>query len=444
MPVNGDSKKSVFNLIVEVLAGIKSGFSREWREEFFNEQARINFHRNRIFTVILFLLNIGFLYTDWVNRERGWWITTPGYRLLFYAHLVLAAGLLVFLFVSSARKLKDSIGDTVWTKVYNFSFILFTLLLCAAISGIDQLIHGQITVYIFGACAAAVVNYYTPLTSLILYLLSLILFSMGIAHFQHDENILRGHYINGPLLVVISWLMSLILFKMRAGEFISKKTIEIKKSELERANSELTAANRNLRETLLYLDESQNMIFTLALALESKDPYTRGHSERVAKYAVQLARHLGLPESFHTQLWQAAILHDIGKIGIPDAILNKKTDLDPEEWSIMKSHPVRGEIICSKLNFARDILPAIRYHHERFDGKGYPDGLKGEAIPYLARIISIADAVDAMVSDRSYRSAINIEMALETLKKLAGARFDPLLVDAFIKSHANAFIDKSA
>ncbi len=443
MRINEVGKKSVFSLVLEVFGGIKSGFSKEWYEEFFNEQTRINFYRNRIFTVILFLLNIGFLYTDWVNRQRGLWITTPGYRLLFYAHLVLAAGLLIFLFFTSAGKLKESTAGT-WTKVYNFSFILFSLLLCAAISGIDQLIHGQITVYIFGACAAAVVNYYAPLTSLILYLLSLILFSMGIAHFQHDENILRGHYINGPLLIVISWLMSLILFKMRAGEFISKKTIEIKKSELERANSELTAANRNLRETLLYLDESQNMIFTLALALESKDPYTRGHSERVAKYAVQLARHLGLAQSFHTQLWQAAILHDIGKIGIPDAILNKKTDLDPEEWSVMKSHPVRGEIICSKLNFARDILPAIRSHHERFDGNGYPDGLKGEAIPYLARIITIADAVDAMVSDRSYRSAVNMEMALETLRKLAGARFDPLLVDAFIKSHADEFIDKSS
>nr|WP_282433772.1 HD-GYP domain-containing protein [Desulfosporosinus sp. I2] len=173
-------------------------------------------------------------------------------------------------------------------------------------------------------------------------------------------------------------------------------------------------------------------MFTLALALESKDAYLHGHSKRVTDYAVELGRFLNLSEIDQVNIYRAAILHDIGKIGVPDAILNKPSALVSEEWSIMKSHPERGEAICSKLNFAREILSIIRHHHERYDGKGYPDGLSGEDIPFIARLISIADTVDAITSSRPYRLAGTFEQVLEELQKSAGTQFDPVLVATFI------------
>ncbi|GAB6173000.1 hypothetical protein JCM15765_24780 [Paradesulfitobacterium aromaticivorans] len=185
------------------------------------------------------------------------------------------------------------------------------------------------------------------------------------------------------------------------------------------------------------LDESQNIIFTLTLAMESKDAYTHGHSERVAEYSLELARYLNLGETDQVHLYRAAILHDIGKIGIPDAILNKPSILTSDEWLIMKSHPERGETICSRLNFTKEILPIIRHHHEHYDGTGYPDGLRGESIPFLARIVSIADMVDAITSRRPYRSARTLGQALEELRKHKGTQFDPILVEAFIELYKN-------
>lgn len=200
----------------------------------------------------------------------------------------------------------------------------------------------------------------------------------------------------------------------------------------EQANMKLSTENSALRESLLALDASQEMIFTLTLALESKDQYTRGHSERVAEYALAIAEYLKLGEEEKVNLWHAAILHDIGKIGIPDSIPHRSSSVSEEDWLIMRSHSERGETICSKLKFAQKILPIIRHHHERYDGKGYPDGLKGENIPLLARIVTIADMVDAVTSERPFRSAQTLETALVQLEKNAGTQFDPSLVMAFI------------
>ena len=221
---------------------------------------------------------------------------------------------------------------------------------------------------------------------------------------------------------------------MKIQDFINRKTIEQKSKEVEASNNELIEINNRLEASLQALDESQNVIFTLASALESKDTYTRGHSERVANYALQLAHTLGLSVKDQETVWRAAQLHDIGKIGIPDAILNKPSKLNEKEWEIMRSHPEMGETICSTLSFARDFLPLIRHHHERFDGTGYPDGLCGEEIPFLARIITIADAVDAITSQRSYRPSRTIDYALEELAKGKGSQFDPAIVQAFIES----------
>lgn len=409
--------------------------------EFINEIEKINFNRSRVFAAVLFLLDIVLIYTDISGRQKGLWEVVPGYELLFYMHLVLAGGMLGLLLVAGLIDF-ELLNSRNWQKYYGFIFSFFMLMLSAAISDIDQLIHGDITVFILGSLGIAVINYFRPVTSFFIYGTSFALFLIGITCFQSSEEILRGHYINGSVLVAVSWFLSGMLYNMRVDDFLHKKTIEQKTRELEGANRDLKKTNEQLEESLRALDESQNMILTLALALESKDPYTHGHSKRVAEYSLQLARYLGLSEKEQKTLWRAAILHDIGKIGIPDAILNKAGSLTQDEWLVMSSHPERGENICSKLNFAKDILPIIRHHHERYDGKGYPDRLRGEDIPYLARIIAIADAVDAITSYRAYRPQRNWSAAIEELRKGAGSQFDPDLVEVFLELYEKGLDQK--
>lgn len=182
------------------------------------------------------------------------------------------------------------------------------------------------------------------------------------------------------------------------------------------------------------LDSSENIIFTLALALEAKDPYTAGHSERVASLARSLAKEVGLPEDMQNKIHKAGILHDIGKIGISESILNKNTTLNGDEYGEVINHPSIGANICEPLKSLLDIIPMVRYHHERFDGSGHPDGLIGENTPLGARIISIADAFDAMTSARPYREAIEKGKAINIMTSEAEmGQWDPKLLSAFIK-----------
>jgi putative nucleotidyltransferase with HDIG domain len=166
--------------------------------------------------------------------------------------------------------------------------------------------------------------------------------------------------------------------------------------------------------------------------LELKDPYTRGHSERVANYAIELARESGKFTNDELKAFNyACLLHDIGKIHIPDQILMKPTSLTKEEYEIIKSHTTVGAEAVSKVVVLQDSLAVIRSHHERWDGNGYPDQLKGEEIPFLARVTAVADAFDAMTSTRSYRSALTIDEAYERILEGKGTQFDPDLVIAF-------------
>ncbi|MGG3468327.1 HD-GYP domain-containing protein [Neobacillus pocheonensis] len=168
--------------------------------------------------------------------------------------------------------------------------------------------------------------------------------------------------------------------------------------------------------------------------LELKDPYTRGHSERVASYALELAKECGkLREEELKSFNYACLLHDIGKIHIPDQILMKPTNLTKEEYEVIKSHTIVGADAVSKVVALNNSIDVIRSHHERWDGKGYPDKLKGEEIPYLARITAIADAFDAMTSTRSYRAALTIDEAYKRIIEGKGSQFDPKLVDEFQK-----------
>ncbi|RLD16387.1 MAG: hypothetical protein DRI22_01315, partial [Caldiserica bacterium] len=174
-------------------------------------------------------------------------------------------------------------------------------------------------------------------------------------------------------------------------------------------------------------------IKALAHALEARDPYYQGHSERVARYSVEIARKMGLPQEQVENVRRAALIHDIGKIGVPDTILLKPSSLTKQEWEKIREHPKIGEEIVKPIDFLQNISPIIRSHHERWDGLGYPDGLKGEEIPMGARIIAVADSYDSMTSSRPYREALSREGALEELKREKGRQFDPHLVDIFLE-----------
>jgi len=182
------------------------------------------------------------------------------------------------------------------------------------------------------------------------------------------------------------------------------------------------------------LDHSESIILTLAIALESKDHYTKGHSERVGNLSEGLATFIGLLEKDRALIKKAGIIHDIGKIGIGEGILHKEDSLSEEELGLIRQHSIIGENICSPLSSLRAILPAIRHHHERWDGRGYPDGLKGDEIPLMARILGITDSFDAIISERPYRRPASMD---EALRKMEMERFsgqwDPWLVERFVE-----------
>jgi diguanylate cyclase (GGDEF)-like protein len=180
-------------------------------------------------------------------------------------------------------------------------------------------------------------------------------------------------------------------------------------------------------------DSTLATIQTLAGAVDAKDPYTQGHSVRVAKFAADLARYKKCTAKYVDLVYKTGTLHDVGKIGVPDSILSKPARLEPEEQAIMETHPVLGELIVKKAPPLAEMLPGVRSHHERWDGRGYPDGLMGQQIPLLARYIALADTFDAMTSDRPYRKALSVEVALEEIRRKAGEQFDPDLAEAFVR-----------
>lgn len=167
------------------------------------------------------------------------------------------------------------------------------------------------------------------------------------------------------------------------------------------------------------LESAESVLCSLALSIEGKDPYTDGHCKRLAHYSMALADRLGLPEELHVALRRAAAVHDIGKVAVPESILLKPGPLTPEERGIMQQHTIVGERICAPLKSFRHVLPIIRHHHEKQDGSGYPDGLRGEAIPVTARVLQIVDIYDALSTDRPYRQALSPQEAMSILREEA-------------------------
>jgi putative two-component system response regulator len=182
------------------------------------------------------------------------------------------------------------------------------------------------------------------------------------------------------------------------------------------------------------LECAESVLFSLARSIEGKDPYTHGHCERLSDYSVALAQHLGLPEDEMLALRRAGVVHDIGKIAVPDSIILKPSSLSPDEWKLMREHPVLGERICAPLKSFRAVLPIIRHHHEKLDGSGYPDGLKGDQIPITARVLQVVDVYDALTTVRPYKPAFSITDALQTMKmEVAKGWWDPSIFDEFEK-----------
>ncbi|MFE8702052.1 HD-GYP domain-containing protein [Cytobacillus sp. FJAT-54145] len=180
----------------------------------------------------------------------------------------------------------------------------------------------------------------------------------------------------------------------------------------------------------------ESFMAALSITLDARDPYTSGHSMRVASFSYELGRNLGMSKEELEQLYQTALLHDIGKVGVPDHVLLKDGKLTEEEFQYIKAHPVIGENILKQVQPANQViglLPGIRTHHERMDGKGYPDGLMGEEIPLVGRIIAVADGFDAMTSDRPYRKGMSVEKALEILTEGRGTQWDSKIVNEFVK-----------
>jgi putative nucleotidyltransferase with HDIG domain len=196
--------------------------------------------------------------------------------------------------------------------------------------------------------------------------------------------------------------------------------------DLESRSRDLLASTRQLEQTLL------ETIATLNAAVEARDPYTAGHSQRVRRVALAIGRELNLPARQLGALATAAVFHDIGKIGMPDAILTKPDTLSPSESAIMREHVIRGAEIVSRIASFHDSVPAVRHHHERWDGLGYPDGLAGEEAPLEAAIIALADAWDAMTTERPYASALELHDALREIREGRGKHFNPAVVDAFL------------
>jgi putative two-component system response regulator len=225
------------------------------------------------------------------------------------------------------------------------------------------------------------------------------------------------------------------IWDLGADEFLTKpcQTLEV----LSRCRSLL-----RIKNLVDELESAESVVFALARTIEAKSTYTQGHSERVAKYALTLAARVGISTDEQAALQRGAALHDIGKIAIPDGILDKPGALTKEEYEIIKTHPMTGVHIVEPLHSIRDAVPLIRWHHERMNGQGYPDGLFAGAIPFLTRILAVADVFDALSSARSYRPAMPHSKCLATLKvSAASGELDPELVGIFCEHPAVQVVD---
>jgi len=230
--------------------------------------------------------------------------------------------------------------------------------------------------------------------------------------------------------------------EVAAGNYGKRIAIQAAGAELEELAQSFNAMTDEVQSAILRLEEAarQNRelfigsLKAFAAAIDAKDPYTRGHSERVARYSREIARAMGLSAELVERTWVAALVHDVGKIGVDDALLKKGTALSAKEFEQMKLHPIIGARILDSIEQLRHVVPAVRGHHEAWDGSGYPDGLAAEGIPLLARIVAAGDTLDAVTTTRPYHEACSLEYALDRITELVARRFDPKVVSALLEA----------
>lgn len=222
---------------------------------------------------------------------------------------------------------------------------------------------------------------------------------------------------------------------LSVGKALEKRRLELENRDYQQhLEQQVEEQAKKIRASFL------NAITALAYALEAKDIYTSGHSQRVTEISVAIARELGMPQDSIDKIRLAGLVHDIGKIGIRESVLNKPASLTDEESKHIKSHCEAGERILTPIVEDEEILKAVRHHHERYDGMGYPDGLRGEQIPLGARILAVADTFDAMTSERPYRAAMSDEAACAEIERCKGTQFDPEVADAFLRIRKSASV----
>ena len=239
-----------------------------------------------------------------------------------------------------------------------------------------------------------------------------------------DQETYDTDWFHGYMLVVAMLAVAWLTWFIARTQI--QRTINFQKKELEFAKNQVKMGN----ETIL----------AIAKTVDAKDENTSQHSQRVSDYSVMIAKELGFSKEECENLSKAALLHDIGKIGIPDRVLNKAGSLDDEEYAIMKSHVTRGAEILKDFTIVEHAIDGTMYHHERYDGSGYPQGLSGEAIPLYGRIIGVADAFDAMTANRVYRKKLDFPLVLEELREGRGKQFDPKMIDILFRLIRNGKI----
>lgn len=232
-------------------------------------------------------------------------------------------------------------------------------------------------------------------------------------------------FLASGILGVIIFFVPLLMLRISQNQYLSRTESMV--VQLRAANTELVERSKEISAM------NEGLILALSHASDLRDPYVHGHALHVARYAVLIAEELGLREERIESIRQAALLHDIGKIGIPEAILFKPSQLTGEEYELMKQHAMLGAALVQEIESLQHLAPLIRHHHEHYNGRGYPTGLAGDKIPLEARILSAADAIEAMASDRPYRKAGDAQAILRELQKHSGTQFDPIIVDAFTK-----------
>ena len=265
---------------------------------------------------------------------------------------------------------------------------------------------------------------------------------------------------NGPLLIndlsadkTFGWVAEharqLLAVPLQRQEQVLGCLFALDKQDGEFDSVDTKLLNSIANESAIYLENAMlfedvhglmmGLLHSLTSAVDAKDAYTCGHSERVALVSRHLAQQMGLNEKDVEQIYMAGLLHDVGKIGVPEAVLQKTGKLTPEEFDQMKRHPQIGARILQDIKQVREIVPGVLHHHERYDGKGYPVGLAGEKIPLMGRIICLADCFDAMTSNRTYRKALPLEVALTEIRRCSGTQFDPRLTEYFLLTGPEGF-----